>query len=154
MQEEMHKRWTKAQQICGAEPETFTCEEMLKRERECEVGHSMMFVMGSGHQCEVLQGEGKHVSCVDEDVDISWWGWFVRPLKVQCGRHAHWTRQPVTTGVGTGICGSRQTVCWLVLVSWHGAGAQHMAHCWAGRGNGRVWCGQAARQGDVQAWRR
>ncbi|KAL0308024.1 UNVERIFIED_CONTAM: hypothetical protein Sangu_2998500 [Sesamum angustifolium] len=40
MQEEMHKRWTKAQQICGAEPETFTCEEMLKRERECEVGHS------------------------------------------------------------------------------------------------------------------
>ncbi|KAL0301948.1 UNVERIFIED_CONTAM: hypothetical protein Sradi_6471600 [Sesamum radiatum] len=36
----MHKRWTKAQQICGAEPETFTCEEMLKRERECEVGHS------------------------------------------------------------------------------------------------------------------
>ncbi|KAL0381299.1 UNVERIFIED_CONTAM: hypothetical protein Sangu_0194200 [Sesamum angustifolium] len=59
MQEEMHKRWTKAQQICGAEPETFTCEEMLKRERECEVGHSMMFVMGSGHQCEVLQGRRK-----------------------------------------------------------------------------------------------
>ncbi|KAL0306729.1 UNVERIFIED_CONTAM: hypothetical protein Sradi_6090200 [Sesamum radiatum] len=26
MQEEMHKRWTKAQQICGAELETFTCE--------------------------------------------------------------------------------------------------------------------------------
>ncbi|KAL0298168.1 UNVERIFIED_CONTAM: hypothetical protein Sangu_3157200 [Sesamum angustifolium] len=128
MQEEMHKRWTKAQQICGAEPETFTAK--------------------------YFRGEGKHVSCVDEDVDISWWGWFVRPLKVQCGRHAHWTRQPVTTGVGTGICGSRQTVCWLVLVSWHGAGAQHMAHCWAGRGNGRVWCGQAARQGDVQAWRR
>ncbi|KAL0287722.1 UNVERIFIED_CONTAM: hypothetical protein Sangu_2680600 [Sesamum angustifolium] len=39
MQEEMHRRWTKAQQISGAEPETFTCEEMLKRERECEVGH-------------------------------------------------------------------------------------------------------------------
>ncbi|KAL0291691.1 UNVERIFIED_CONTAM: hypothetical protein Sangu_3262100 [Sesamum angustifolium] len=59
MQEEMHKRWTKAQQICGAEPETFTCEEMLKRERECEVGHSDDVVMGSGHQCEVLQGRRK-----------------------------------------------------------------------------------------------
>ncbi|KAL0308021.1 UNVERIFIED_CONTAM: hypothetical protein Sangu_2998200 [Sesamum angustifolium] len=25
-----------------------------------------------------------------------------------------------------------------------------MAHCWAGRGNGRVWCGQAARQGTCR----
>ncbi|KAL0322597.1 UNVERIFIED_CONTAM: hypothetical protein Sangu_1879000, partial [Sesamum angustifolium] len=64
---------------------------------------------------------------------------YCKTLEVQCGRHAHWTRQPVTTGVSTGVCGSRQTVCWLVLVSWHRAGAQHMAHCWAGRGT--VGCG-------------
>ncbi|KAL0338490.1 UNVERIFIED_CONTAM: hypothetical protein Sangu_1371100 [Sesamum angustifolium] len=38
-------------------------------------------------------------------------------------------------------------VCWLVLVSWHRAGAQHMAHCRARSRIGRVWCGQAARQG-------
>ncbi|KAL0381184.1 UNVERIFIED_CONTAM: hypothetical protein Sangu_0182700 [Sesamum angustifolium] len=97
MQEEMHKRWTKAQQICGAEPETFTCEEMLKRERECEA-------------CALD-------SAASDDGR----------------RHGHMR--------------SRQTVCWLVLVSWHGAGAQHMAHCWAGRGNGRgvVRTGCAAR---------
>ncbi|KAL0353968.1 UNVERIFIED_CONTAM: hypothetical protein Sangu_0978100 [Sesamum angustifolium] len=40
MQEEMHKRWTKAQQICGAELETFTCGVFLKRERKCEVRYS------------------------------------------------------------------------------------------------------------------
>ncbi|KAL0287591.1 UNVERIFIED_CONTAM: hypothetical protein Scaly_2759600 [Sesamum calycinum] len=40
MQAEMHKRWTKAQKISGAEPETFTCNELLKHEQECEVRHS------------------------------------------------------------------------------------------------------------------
>ncbi|KAL0303799.1 UNVERIFIED_CONTAM: hypothetical protein Sradi_6248000 [Sesamum radiatum] len=40
MQEEMHRRWTKAQQICGAGPETFTWADMLKREWECEGNHS------------------------------------------------------------------------------------------------------------------
>ncbi|KAL0402564.1 UNVERIFIED_CONTAM: hypothetical protein Slati_4286300 [Sesamum latifolium] len=36
MQEEMHKRWTKAQLICGAKPESFAYTDLLKRERECE----------------------------------------------------------------------------------------------------------------------
>ncbi|KAK4395960.1 hypothetical protein Sango_1750300 [Sesamum angolense] len=40
MQEEMHRRWTKAQQIYGAEPESFMCGDFLKCERECEVGYS------------------------------------------------------------------------------------------------------------------
>ncbi|KAL0381188.1 UNVERIFIED_CONTAM: hypothetical protein Sangu_0183100 [Sesamum angustifolium] len=74
MQEEMHRRWTKAQQICGAEPEKFTCEEMLKCERECKVGHFDDVREGSGIGAKYFSGEGKHGSCVDEDVDISWWG--------------------------------------------------------------------------------
>ncbi|KAL0370709.1 UNVERIFIED_CONTAM: hypothetical protein Sangu_0389000 [Sesamum angustifolium] len=41
MQVEMHKRWTKAQKIGGAEPETFTCDELLKHKQECEVRHSI-----------------------------------------------------------------------------------------------------------------
>ncbi|KAL0440632.1 UNVERIFIED_CONTAM: hypothetical protein Sradi_0002100 [Sesamum radiatum] len=40
MQEEMHKRWIKAQQIYGVELETFTCGDFLKYEQECMVGHS------------------------------------------------------------------------------------------------------------------
>ncbi|KAL0410971.1 UNVERIFIED_CONTAM: hypothetical protein Slati_3686800 [Sesamum latifolium] len=39
MQEEMDRRWTKAQQACGAEPESFTYADVLKRERECEGKH-------------------------------------------------------------------------------------------------------------------
>ncbi|KAL0339422.1 UNVERIFIED_CONTAM: hypothetical protein Sangu_1464300 [Sesamum angustifolium] len=130
MQEEMHKRWTKAQQICGAEPETFTCEEMLKRERGVRGWAFHDVREEAGISAKYFRGEGKHVSCVDEDVDISWWGWFVRPLKVQCGRHAHWTRQPVTTGVARAYAGvGRRSVglCWchgtgLVHSTWHIAG--------------------------------
>ncbi|KAL0368640.1 UNVERIFIED_CONTAM: hypothetical protein Scaly_1082900 [Sesamum calycinum] len=151
MQEEMHRRWTKAQQVCGAEPETFTCEEMLKRERECEVGHSGDVREAKRASVRSTSEEKESTAAASTRTSTSVGGVVCKTLEVQCGRHAHWTRQPVTTGVGTGVCGSRQTVCWLVLVSWHGAGAQHMAHCWAGRENGRVWCGQAARQGDVQA---
>ncbi|KAL0307999.1 UNVERIFIED_CONTAM: hypothetical protein Sangu_3000800 [Sesamum angustifolium] len=39
MQEEMHKRWIKEQQIYGVELETFTCGDFLKYEKEYEVWH-------------------------------------------------------------------------------------------------------------------
>ncbi|KAL0444245.1 UNVERIFIED_CONTAM: hypothetical protein Slati_2147200 [Sesamum latifolium] len=40
MQEEMDRRWAKAQQDCEAGPELFTYADVLKRERECEGKHS------------------------------------------------------------------------------------------------------------------
>ncbi|KAL0374001.1 UNVERIFIED_CONTAM: hypothetical protein Sradi_3315800 [Sesamum radiatum] len=40
MQEEMDRRWTNAQQVCKAEPESFTYADLVKRERECEGKHS------------------------------------------------------------------------------------------------------------------
>ncbi|KAL0343011.1 UNVERIFIED_CONTAM: hypothetical protein Sangu_1188500 [Sesamum angustifolium] len=66
--EEMHRRWTKAQQICGAEPETFTCEEMLKRERECEVGHSSDVREGK-RASPVTTGVG---TAYAESADVCW----------------------------------------------------------------------------------
>ncbi|KAK4407768.1 hypothetical protein Sango_0357800 [Sesamum angolense] len=39
-EEEMRRRWTKAQKISGAELETFTCDELLKHQQECAVRHS------------------------------------------------------------------------------------------------------------------
>ncbi|KAL0346119.1 UNVERIFIED_CONTAM: hypothetical protein Sradi_4443200 [Sesamum radiatum] len=37
----MDKRWTKAQQVCEVEPESFTYADLMKRERECEGKHSV-----------------------------------------------------------------------------------------------------------------
>ncbi|KAK4404692.1 hypothetical protein Sango_0837800 [Sesamum angolense] len=105
MQEEMHRRWTKAQQICGAEPETFMCEEMLKCEQECEVGHSDDVREGKRASVQSTSGAKESTTTASTRTSTSFGGVVCKTLEVQCGRHAHWTRQPVTTDVGTGVCG-------------------------------------------------
>ncbi|KAL0433553.1 UNVERIFIED_CONTAM: hypothetical protein Slati_2689600 [Sesamum latifolium] len=81
MQEEMDRRWAKAQQVREVGPELFTYADVLRRERECEGKHSVNVRGGKRALVQSTSGkkEGKTVA------STSVCGVVCKPLEKVCG---------------------------------------------------------------------